>query len=171
MRINQRYLYFVEGENEKRLIDVLKTEFQVIHAGKTQVFNAVEENLTALRLMNIAENTVVVLVFDTDTPKSDTLMENIKKLTDCPSVIKVCCIPQVKNIEDELIRSCNIKSIKELTKSRTDRDFKRDWLSCNNPAERLKNCGFQIDRLWMKEPPVPFQEVPNNAGLLKKKVR
>ena len=86
MRKNQRYLYLVEGENEKRLIDVLKTELQVIYAGKTQVFNPVEEKITNLRLMNIAENTLVVLVFDTDIPKSDILLDNIKKLDSCPRV-------------------------------------------------------------------------------------
>ena len=168
MRKNQRYLYLVEGEDEKRLIDVLKTEFQVIYAGKTQVFNAVEEKITDLRLMNISENTLVVLVFDTDIPKSDILLDNIKKLDSCPRVTKVCCIPQVKNIEDELIRSCDIKTIKELTKSKTDRDFKRDWLNCSNPAKRLQSCGFRIVRLWNQNPPAPFHIISNDSGLLKK---
>lgn len=34
-----RYLYLVEGDTEKKMIDVLKTEMNCIKAGKSRVFN------------------------------------------------------------------------------------------------------------------------------------
>ncbi len=35
------YQYFVEGENEKRLIEVLKTDMGMIQPGKVQIVNVV----------------------------------------------------------------------------------------------------------------------------------
>ena len=60
------------------------------------------------------------------------LKENIKILNKCPEVNKVICIPQVNNLEDELIRSCNIKQIKELLGSRSNKDYKHDLIAEKN---------------------------------------
>lgn len=63
------YQYFVEGENEEKLLKVLKTDMGLIEAGKIQKFNVVQEKITNARLMSLKEKTIVVLVFDTDTGK------------------------------------------------------------------------------------------------------
>lgn len=126
MRKNKYYQYFVEGDDEEKLIKVLKTDMQLIVPGKVQKFNVVEQKLTKLRLMSLKSGTTVVLVFDTDTGKSSVLKENIAFLEKESAVAEVLCITQVKNLEDELKRSCNIKQIKELTGSKSNSDFKRD---------------------------------------------
>ena len=37
------YQYYVEGENEKKLVEVLSKEFNFIKAGKVEVLNVVEK--------------------------------------------------------------------------------------------------------------------------------
>lgn len=51
MRKSRYYHYFVEGEDEEKLLKVLKTDLQLIAPGKVQRFNVIQEKLTKLRLM------------------------------------------------------------------------------------------------------------------------
>ncbi len=44
------YQYFVEGEDEKHLIEVLKTDIKLIMPGKVQIFNVVQEIIKDSRL-------------------------------------------------------------------------------------------------------------------------
>ena len=73
------YQYFVEGDDEKRLIEVLKTDMRLIQPGKVQVVNVVQERLTGLKLRVLSEGTILIFVFDTDSGNIDILNENIKK--------------------------------------------------------------------------------------------
>ena len=50
------YQYFVEGDDEKRLIEVLKTDMRLIQPGKIQVVNVVQERLTGLKLRVLSED-------------------------------------------------------------------------------------------------------------------
>ena len=43
----------------------------------------------------------------------------------------------MKNLEDELIRSCDIRQIKELTGSKSNKDFKRDVIKDNSFHKKL----------------------------------
>ena len=63
------YQYFVEGEDEKKLVDVLKSDMKLIVSGKSQVFNVTQQKLTRLRVMNLKPGTTVVLIFDADAGK------------------------------------------------------------------------------------------------------
>ena len=72
--------YYVEGEDEEKILSVLKTDLQLIIPGKISKFNAVQNKVTKARLMNLRPDTTVVLVFDTDTDNADILSENIKTL-------------------------------------------------------------------------------------------
>ena len=74
------YQYYVEGQDEEKIIQVLKTELQLIAPGKVEKFNVVSEKFTELRIMPLKMGTIVVLVFDTDAGNIDTLKENIKFL-------------------------------------------------------------------------------------------
>lgn len=40
---NKNYHYFVEGEDEKKLLSVLKTDMQLILPGKIEHFNIIQE--------------------------------------------------------------------------------------------------------------------------------
>lgn len=77
-------------------------------------------------LRPLTADTMVVLVFDTDAGSVDILKKNVKKLAACRSVSEVVLIPQVPNLEGELVRSCNIKDIRELLNSQSRTKFKRD---------------------------------------------
>lgn len=67
------YQYYVEGQNEEKLISVLKTEMELVCPGKIDVLNVVQEELTTVRLMQLKPQTTVILVFDTDVGNIDIL--------------------------------------------------------------------------------------------------
>ncbi|BFK09667.1 hypothetical protein [Faecalimonas umbilicata] len=104
----EQYHYFVEGEDDRKVVNTLKTDLQWIKPGKVQVFNVIEEELTSLITRTLKPGTIVVLVFDTDTGKKNTLLKNIRFLQKDSNVKQVLCIMQVKNLEDEFLRSCAI---------------------------------------------------------------
>ena len=82
-------MYYVEGEDDKKIVNTLKSELLAIKSGQVQVLNVVEHQITNARLMTLRKGTMVVLVFDTDTGNVDILNENIKKLNQCDSVTQV----------------------------------------------------------------------------------
>ena len=142
----EQYHYFVEGEDDRKVVNTLKTDLQWIKPGKVQVFNVIEEELTSLITRTLKPGTIVVLVFDTDTGKKTTLLKNIRFLQKDSNVKQVLCIMQVKNLEDEFLRSCAISQIKELTGSKSNSDYKRDLLRQSNLADKLKKHQFQFEK-------------------------
>lgn len=109
---NKFVQYFVEGEDEEKLIHALKSDLGVIRPGKVQKLNV---------------------------------------------------IPQVHNLEDELVRSCDIKKITELLNSRSTKDFKTDFIRIKNLAQKLQEHHFDINRLWCQSPESPYQNIKNQA--------
>lgn len=162
------YQYYVEGEDERALLSVLKTEMEVIIPGKIEILNVAQKKITSIRLMQLKKGTTVILVFDTDEGNIDVLKENIKILNKCPEVNKVICIPQVNNLEDELIRSCNIKQIKELLGSRSNKDYKHDLIAEKNLKKKLLAHCFDINEFWSKAPQNAFKNITNEAVSVKK---
>ena len=67
----------------------------------------------------LERETTVVLVFDTDVEKVNILDENIKIIKNSNNVRDIICIPQIKNLEDELIYSTNITKIIDLLESKS----------------------------------------------------
>ena len=162
------YQYFVEGDDEKRLIEVLKTDMQLIQPSKILTVNVVQERLTDLKLRVLSEGTNLVFVFDTDIGNTDILNENIKKAKKAANVKNVYCITQVKNIEDELERSTDIKKIEEHLNSRSRGDFKRDFIKEKNLKQKLTTHSFDIEKLWSMKPQSPFEKIPNESVIVKK---
>ena len=163
------YHYFVEGDDDRKVVNTLKTDFQFIISGKVDIFNVVDKELKKTHLMKLKEGTTVILVFDTDTGNVKVLEKNIEFLKKQSIIKEVICITQVDNLEDELIRSCAIKKIKELTNSKSDSDFKRDVLRINNLDQRLKDCKFEMSKFWSTEPKGVYHKVKNEASKIKKK--
>jgi len=159
--------YYVEGEDEKKLISVLKSEMRVIQPGKIQKLNVIQQQIPDSILRTYSPGTVVVLIFDTDTNNIDILNKNIKKLKVCKAVSKTIMIPQVPNLEEELIRCCNIKEITELLNSRSEREFKRDLIHISNLANKLMEHKFDIKLFWNQRPEAPYQDIVNEAGKIK----
>ena len=164
------YQYYVEGQDEKALINSLKSELQCIEAGKVDVFNMVQDTMTSARLRPLKTGTRVVLVYDTDVHdlnKVNTLKKNISILKRHAAVKDVLCIPQVLNLEDALIDSCDIKSVTDITHSKSKGDFKRDFIRCKNLGSRLKACRFDKEKLWLKIPQNDFSAFGNDAQKVK----
>ena len=124
------YHFFVEGVGERAIINTLKTDFQCIQAGKVDVFNVIQNKLNKNILMKLKPGTIVILVFDTDKDETDILDSNLRFLKKQPNVKKVIIIPEVKNLEDELVRSCNITNVKDLMRSKSNSEYKSDLTKC-----------------------------------------
>ena len=58
--------YYVEGDDEEKLVNVLKNELRVIRPGKVQKMNVVQNEFTDMRLRPLLPGTMVVLIFDVD---------------------------------------------------------------------------------------------------------
>lgn len=155
--------YYVEGEDEEKLVQVLKNDLRVIRPGKIQKLNVIERDLSNARLMTLRPGTMVVLIFDTDTGHPDILLQNLERLKKCPAVSEIITIPQVLNLEDELVRSCGIKRITELLGSKSKSEFKADFIRSKNLAEKLKEQSFDIYRLWSRNPLPPYTGIENQA--------
>lgn len=143
------YQYFVEGEDEKKLVDVLKSDMKLIVSGKSQVFNVTQQKLTRLRVMNLKPGTTVVLIFDADAGNLQILKDNINFLHKEKVVSEVICVIQVRNLEDELIRCCNIRQIKELLGSKSEKEYKTDLIKEKSLAKKLTEKKFDINLLWI----------------------
>lgn len=160
--------YFVEGECEEKLIDVLKSDLQLIIPGRVQKVNPVEREITEMRIRMLSPKTMVVLVFDTDTGHKDVLDKNIKLLKSSANVAEIVIIPQVRNLEDELLRCCNVKRITELLNSKSEEEFKSDFLHAKNLANILIKHRFNINCLWNTSPPKPYQHLDNQSKRIKR---
>lgn len=125
--------------------------------------NVIQNHFTIARIRPLKPDTVVVLVYDTDVAFTDVLRENLIFLNKQKNIKEVLCIPQVMNLEDELKYACRIKNIGELTHSGTKKDYKRDLRNCSNLGARLHDCGFEMTKLWSRQPQNAFSEFGNAA--------
>lgn len=148
------FQYYVEGDDEKRLIEVLKTDMRLIIPGKVQILNVVQERLTDLKLRTLQDGTTLVFVFDTDVGDPAILNENIRKAKKSSNIKDVYCVPQVKNIE-------------ELLHSKSKKDFKRDMLKERNLKSKFESHHFDIQKLWAMNPATPFDKITNLSKKIK----
>lgn len=109
----------------------------------------------------------MVLVYDTDVEKIDIFRQNVDFLKSQNAIKEVICIPQVKNLEAELKRACQMKSVGQLTHSGTVKDYKRDLISCTNLAARLHQCNFNLSKFWSCVPGNEFKTWGNDADKIK----
>ena len=162
------YHYFVEGDTERKFIEVIK-ENKYVYSGRIEKRNLLEKKISDNILKNIQKNTTIVIIFDTDVidinninilDKNIEIFENSKK--------KVILIPQVKNLEDELIYSTKIKKIEDLLESKSDDDFKRDFMRWNNLIKKLEEKEFKISKLWSREATDIYKKYKNDSEKIKK---
>ena len=160
--------YFVEGENERKLIETIKNKY--LYSGKIKIINTIQNKVPNSILRTLERETVVVLVFDTDVEKIDILDENIKLIKNSNNVKDVICIPQIKNLEDELIYSTNINKIVDLLESKSKKDFKNDFNNCKNLMKKLENKEFKISKLWSRNAVDIYKKYKNDSEVIKKEV-
>ena len=168
MRKKEIYHYYVEGDDEKHLLDALKREIGCIQPGKVEKFNVIQQRITIARIRPLKQDTIVVFVYDTDVESNlEILSQNAAFLHKQKGIRDLICIPQVRNLEEELVRCCDISNVGELTKSSTKTDYKRALISCTNLGARLKMCGFDVSKLWSQIPANGFQKFGNGAEKIK----
>ena len=160
--------YFVEGENERKLIETIKNKY--LYSGKIKIINTIQNKIPNSILRTLERETVVVLVFDTDVEKIDILDENIKLIKNSNNVKDVICIPQIKNLEDELIYSTNINKIVDLLESKSKTNFKNDFHNCKNLMKKLEDKEFKISKLWSRNAVDIYKKYKNDSEVIKKKV-
>ena len=83
------------------------------------------------------------------------------------SKTKLVFLPQVMNLEDELVRCTDIRSITELTRSKSTKDFKRDFCAMTNCRSALDRHQLDVLGLWTQNPPEVFRFIPSNSNTIK----
>lgn len=157
--------YFVEGETERKLIETTKNKY--LYSGKIKVMNIIQNKIPNSILRTLERETIVILVFDTDIEKIDILDENIKLIKNSNNVRDIIFIPQIKNLEDELVYSTNISKIIDLLESKSKKDFKNDFINCNNLMRKLEEKEFKISKLWSREATGIYKKYKNKSKEIK----
>lgn len=147
---DKNYVYYVEGQCEEKLLKVLKTDMLLIQPGKIIKRNVVQDRLRHPQLTTLKKGTTAVLVFDTDTDNTDILFENLELLKRENAIDKIICVTQVENLEDEIVRSCDVNVAKELTHSKSISTFKTDFIRASNLKGTLEKHNFCFENLWSK---------------------
>ena len=169
MAKNEIYQFYVEGEDEKKVIEVLKKDMKLIVSGKVDVLNVVQKEIKIPRVRTLKAGTIVILLYDTDVEKVEILEKNIQLLKSSKHIKRVICIPQVDNLEDEVVRATNVRHVTDLLGSKTLTDYKRDLIKCTNLDKKLQESGFDISKLWCKIPENKFSVYGNDSTLIKLK--
>ena len=141
-QMNKNCVYYCEGEDDLKLVDALK----------------------------VSPGSNVVLVFDTDVVSNlDMIKKNIDNIKKYCQGVNIIYLLQVKNLEDELTRCTDVKSVLELTKSKSLSNFKADFkklkdVECRYTLERHK---IDVNRLWTTPAPKEFDFATRNSNQVK----
>ena len=169
-KMNKTCVYYCEGEDDLKLVDALKVSPSRILPGKSKKLNVVQTLIPKSILVGIKPGSNVVLVFDTDvTTNLDVVKKNIQNIKMYCQGVKIVYLLQVKKLEDELVRCTDIKSVLELTKSKSISNFKADFrkmkeAECRHTLERHK---LDVDRLWTTTAPADFDFAERNSEFVK----
>lgn len=168
--MSNKCIYYVEGPCEQQLISALKEAPEKLIPGKTKVFNVVQNLIPKSQILSIQAGTTVVFVFDTDVPQTSNLKKNVELLNRYCRKLKIVFLPQVLNLEEELVRCTDVRTAMDLTKSESVRNFKTDFCKmkakeCRAMLERHK---LDHERLWMTKVPKAFGFIENNSFQIKK---
>lgn len=161
----------MEGPCEQQLIAALKESPPMLIPGKVKVYNVIQKLIPKSLMLSIQPETAVVLVFDVDVSQTVTLRKNIELLNRYCKKISIVFLPQVMNLEDELVRCTDVHKVMELTQSKGLRNFKTDFCKLKSKDCRvmLDRHRLNIDNLWMMKTPSVFAFVQNNGEQIKVK--
>lgn len=149
-RANRIYHYFVEGECEAKLIKELKDpSIQLFISGKIDVFNVVNQKLTINRLLSLNKDTVIILIYDIDVPKTEILEYNVNLLKKY-QYKNVYHIQSINNFEDEILYSTNLKNICEMFNTEKRQEFKSRFISHRDLFNKLKDLNFDHTKIWSR---------------------
>lgn len=162
-------IYFVEGPCEEQLINALKEPPSRLLPGKVKVFNVVQNLIPKSILFPFGDGTTVVLAFDTDVAETSKLKQNIENLKKYCGGARIVFLPQVLSLEDELVRTTDVKKVTDLTKSRSVKGFKSDFcrLGTRECRNMLEKHAVDVHRLWETKVPSVFSFIVNNGKTIK----
>ena len=149
--MNNKCIYYVEGPCEQHLVDALKEEPAKLIPGKVKVSN-------------------VILMFDTDVEQTSILKKNLELLNRYCGKLHIVFLPQVLNLEDELVRCTDVKNVVELTHSCGVRNFKTDFckLKAKDCRVMLERHGLKTENLWATKVPEIFSFIEVNSNQVKR---
>lgn len=165
---NVKCIYYVEGPCEEKLISALKENPGKLLPGKVKPFNIIQNLIPRSQLLALQPGTLVVFVFDTDVPNTAVIQKNVE-LIERYCRVQIIYLPQVMNLEDELVRCTDVRSVQELTKSNGIRNFKSDFckLKPKDCRSMLERHHIDVSRLWMTNTPETFSFVEKNCSKVK----
>ena len=142
--------YFVEGECEKKLINAIKNKY--IQSGKIRIKNISQEVIHKAVLRTLEKNAVCVMVVDTDVLYSNEkcfqkILENKRNLE--KNNLNYIFIYQNKNLEDEIVKSTNLKKISEMFGVNSVGEHKTIFIEHKNLIQKLESIGFDVNKIWL----------------------
>ena len=157
--------YYVEGECEEKLINEYKVPpYSSFKPGKVEVFNFIQKRISNQRLLSLNKNTVIILVYDIDVEKTEVLEENIKKLNEFD--FKVYHIQSIRNFEDEIVYSTDLKKINDMFSTESVDEFKNYFIHQDRLVSRLKKEKIKVDKIWSRvNKKQPFDKYSNEESL------
>lgn len=166
---NTRYQYYVEGECERKLVKTLIGQGLII-PGQVDVLNPVQDRIKLAHLRKLPPKSKVILIFDTDTSNVDILRDNLQFLSAHLNQKNIITIPQVHNLEEELILCTDIRRIRDLINCRHDSDFKTAFIEEKRLFDKLQAHSFSFDGLWSSQPDPIFRNIgiQNQSSLIKR---
>lgn len=162
-------IYYVEGECEERFLAAMKLQPAKLVPGRVRVFNVVQNLIPKSQLLEIQRGSIIVLVFDTDVMKTDYLQKNMGRLKKYCRKVRIVFLPQVLDFEDELVRNTDVREVRELTKSSTNKEFKRDFcrMTAQTCRQTLDHHHLDMNRMWSSTLPDGFSFVLKNSKIVK----
>lgn len=151
-------LVLVEGETEKKLVNSLNI------VGKIQIINLWEKPV--VKIIPRIKEQLVLIVFDTDILKNIELFKkNLQTLQQYR--VNFYLLQQTNNLEDELITCSNCRKIQEVFSTQGVKEFKSQWLKCQNLDKKLLDINFQPNQLWTRDIILPLEAWKNNKKSFK----
>lgn len=80
MPAQRKTIYLVEGEDEKKIVQMLISDFRFVRPGKVYVMNILQRKVTKARAATWGENVSVILIFDTDVMRTNIFDQNLAML-------------------------------------------------------------------------------------------
>ncbi|MBO7453749.1 MAG: hypothetical protein J6U54_25735 [Clostridiales bacterium] len=165
---DDRYIYLVEGDCEKKLIEVLKEQKNLIVSGKVYRINVIQEHLSETFLRTFLDNTIVILVFDTDTDNNTILFKNIQTLSRHQKIKDIWYVIQVENLEDEIVKSTDLSDAKALIGCTGSKEYKHYFIKEKNLYDKLLKHHFDMSKIWITDPKGAFKRLKNEGFRIKR---
>jgi hypothetical protein len=165
--MNKKYLYFVEGDCEQQFINALKEQPSRIVSGKVKKYNVIQKMIPKSQLLSIQPGTTVVFIFDTDIKNTEILDRNIQMVKKCCGRIQLVFLMQVLQFEDEIVRGTDIKKVQDLTKSKSNSNFKTDFCRMKTADCRrlLERHHLDLGKIWITKPSKEFKKYKSEKGV------